>query len=120
MTIILLIDRFALSNPTREVVHVRIDHDCADLRVVHNVDEWAYHKAAAGLPGKVERNMFRKTSDGRFELIVKPGEEVAVPFLFVSCRTHGDTKSSQVTSSNSVCDLTPIFVTFDLTCLVLS
>ena len=57
---------YALSNPTSDTAHVRVEHSCAELRVVHNADEWAHHKAAAGLPGRVERHMFRKKDDGKY------------------------------------------------------
>lgn len=35
-----------------------VQHDCSDLRVIHDADEWAFYKVASGLPGKVERHMF--------------------------------------------------------------
>jgi hypothetical protein len=48
-----------------QVVHASVQHDCADLRVLHDADEWAFYKVAARLPGAVERNMFLQ-HDGRY------------------------------------------------------
>ncbi|KAJ3118181.1 Nephrocystin-4 [Phlyctochytrium bullatum] len=75
---------YAFKNPYDEEHLFEISWMDNELRVVVDSNEWKYLRRMYGIQAGVEDSLFSLSQDGTPSVLLGPGEEVAVPFIFQS------------------------------------